>query len=886
MKFATATALFALLAPFTEAGKDRKPIVKSSKLQKHITEKGLMKNLRKLNDIAYDNGGNRAFGLPGYDASVDFIYREVSKLKGFTAWKQDFPGLYTETLAAEVSVDGEVFRTVALTYTPSTPEEGVTRELVHGPEGDAGCSVDNYAGLDVEDKIVLVERGLCPDATTFAGKLKAAAAAGAVAVVIYNSDSAKLTAGTLSAPNPDEYVPAALIDQEPGQALTARLTAGETVEVFVKIIQTIEERITHNVFAETKGGDGSNLIVLGAHLDSVKAGPGINDDGSGTSLILELAKALQNYSTKLKVRFGWWGAEENGLVGSRFYVNNLSTEEINDLLLYINFDMVSRGYYGVFDGTGEKIGPGGPPGSDVIEDLFIEYFTAKGLVVTPVGLTGGTDYVPFLNVINKPVGGLFTGTGLAQDACYHQACDNITNPVPETITVNAKAAAHVLSVLAVDGVKLIPKTPVNTTTATIRLEPRLAGNTSTLTQREAPYSSSSAHDLSGTDADPVLEASRLADSTVPDGGRGWVVIAACAVVAWWFVGTSYSWGIIQDALVTEGIGSPSTLAFVGSLSTALISALAIINARVIRWMGSQRTAMLGVSFLGLSAITSSFAVKNIAGLFFTSGILLGLGLSLCFMTVSVTPAQYFNRKRGLANGIVFAGGGLGGAVTSYGLDALILKFGPAWTYRILGIATLVTGLPAAWFIQERTPIRTASLIEWRLFKDPAFALIFAVGAIGTFPLFVPPFFIPLYSRSMGLSSSTGAGLLAAFNFSSAVGRIICGHFCDIFGPLNTLMVSLMLTAISMLTLWPASTSLAPLAVFVVVNGASNGGFFATMPTVGAPIAGYLLESYGGADSGLQAYRPAMFYAGALALGATGLVAFMRFRTNQSLFVKV
>ncbi|KAH6976437.1 major facilitator superfamily domain-containing protein [Ilyonectria sp. MPI-CAGE-AT-0026] len=447
----------------------------------------------------------------------------------------------------------------------------------------------------------------------------------------------------------------------------------------------------------------------------------------------------------------------------------------------------------------------------------------------------------------------------------------------------------------------------------IRLEPLPPGtNTNVVTQREGLDSSSARH-LSASEADPVLEASRAADSAVPDGGRGWIVIAACAIVAWWFVGTSYSWGIIQDALVTEGIASPSTLAFVGSLSAALISALAIVNARVIRWMGSQRTAMLGVSFLGLSAITSSFTVKNITGLFFTSGILLGLGLSLCFMTVSVTPAQYFNRRRGLANGIVFAGGGLGGAVTSYGLDALILKFGPAWTYRILGIATLVTGLPAAWFIQERTPIRTAGFIEWRLFKDPGFVLIFAVGAIGTFPLFVPPFFIPLYSRSMGLSSSTGAGLLAGFNFASAVGRIICGHFCDVFGPLNTLMVSLMLTAISMLTLWPASTSLAPLAVFVVVNGASNGGFFATMPTVvsntfgsarvsiamgmivtgwvggylmGAPIAGYLLESYGGADSGLQAYRPAMFYAGALALGASGLVAFMRFRTNQKLFVKV
>ena len=100
-----------------------------------------------------------------------------------------------------------------------------------------------------------------------------------------------------------------------------------------------------------------------------------------------------------------------------------------------------------------------------------------------------------------------------------------------------------------------------------------------------------------------------------------------------------------------------------------------------------------------------------------------------------------------------------------------------------------------------------------------------------FPLFVAPFFLPLYSRSVGLSSSTGAGLLAAFNFSSAVGRIICGLLCDKLGPLNTLFLSLLLTAVSMLALWPASTTLAPLAAFVVINGAANGGFFAAMPTV-------------------------------------------------------
>lgn len=427
----------------------------------------LMKNLEILNDIAYANGGNRAFGLPGYDASVEFIHGEVSKLKGFDVWIQDLPALFTETQKAEVTVGNETYRTVALTYTPSTPEEGVTLPLVHGPEGEAGCFLENYDDLDVEGKIVLIERWPCPDHTTFAGRVRPAAAAGAVAVVIYNSDPAKLTAGTLSNPSPD-YVPTGLIDQEPGQALKARLAAGESITAFVNIVQLIEERITQNVFAETKGGDPKNFIQLGAHLDSVQAGPGINDDGSGTSLILEVAKGLSHFSTNLKVRFSWWAAEENGLWGSRFYVNNLTASAVDDLLLYLNFDMVSRGFYGVFDGTGEVEAPGGPPGSDIIGKLFDDYLTGQGFETVPVGLTGGSDYVPFLEVIQKPVGGLFTGTGAEQDACYHQACDNITNPVPETIYNNAKAAAHVLSILAQDGVELIPKTPGNSTIGAIK----------------------------------------------------------------------------------------------------------------------------------------------------------------------------------------------------------------------------------------------------------------------------------------------------------------------------------------------------------------------------------------------------------------------------------
>jgi MFS family permease len=134
--------------------------------------------------------------------------------------------------------------------------------------------------------------------------------------------------------------------------------------------------------------------------------------------------------------------------------------------------------------------------------------------------------------------------------------------------------------------------------------------------------------------------------------------------------------------------------------------------------------------------------------------------------------------------------------------------------------------------------RTSTFVKYliihftrRLFRRFQFVVLFLAGAVATFPLFVPPFFLPLYGASLGLSASAGAGLVAGFNFSSAVGRLGFGFMSDVLGPLNTLFLSLLLSATSMLVLWPASSTLAPLIAFVAINGAANGGFFSTMPTV-------------------------------------------------------
>ena len=283
------------------------------------------------------------------------------------------------------------------------------------------------------------------------------------------------------------------------------------------------------------------------------------------------------------------------------------------------------------------------------------------------------------------------------------------------------------------------------------------------------------------------------------------------------------------------------------------------------------------------------------------------------MAVSVIPAQYFQRKRGLANGIVFAGGGLGGAAISIAAEQLIRRLGTAWAFRVTGLLTLATGLPAAWLLRERSRRLRTTFIDWRLFKNPRFSLLFLAGMIAMFPLFVPPFFLPLYAQSLNLSSATGAALVAGFNFSSALGRITMGLLCDRLGPINTLFLSLLLSGLSMLLMWPFSGGLGLLLAFAIVNGFGNGGFFSTMPTVvgnvfgservalafgmivtgwsggylaGAPIAGYLLSAFGGEAAGLRAFRPAVFYAGSMAMGAAGLVLAMRVLTERKLLKRL
>ena len=170
-----------------------------------------------------------------------------------------------------------------------------------------------------------------------------AGSAGAAAAVIYNNAAGGFN-GTLGAPPRPEgdYIASISITQELGTSYVESITGGATINATVDVTTDVQNVSTYNVLATTKSGDHSNKLALGAHTDSVLAGPGINDDGSGTVGILEVAKALSKYEIKNAVTFGFWAGEEEGLLGSTYYVENLPANESALIRAYLNFDMVSH----------------------------------------------------------------------------------------------------------------------------------------------------------------------------------------------------------------------------------------------------------------------------------------------------------------------------------------------------------------------------------------------------------------------------------------------------------------------------------------------------------------------------------------------------------------
>jgi Zn-dependent M28 family amino/carboxypeptidase len=371
-----------------------------------VTTDAMMAHLTKLQDIANANNGTRAVGTPGYEASVDYVVNTLRN-SGFDVQTPEFSARVSHTDKPAVIVGGKAVEARALDFSVGTPPGGVSGPLVAAPSGDSpGCKASDFDGLPVQGAVVLVDRGTCP----FAQKEDAAAQRGAVAMIVADNVDEQQLDATLG-PNTDVKIPVVSVAKSIGIQMRAR--PGPTTIKLNASVQSIEAR---NVIAQTKTGSTTDVVMAGAHLDSVPEGPGINDNGSGVAAVLETAVQLGNSPpVHNAVRFGFWGAEELGLIGSRNYVESLDLDGLKDIALYLNFDMLASPNPGYFTYDGDQSlpidareGPAAPEGSAGIERTLAAYLGWAERTPQATSFDGRSDYDGFA-LAGIPAGGLFSG---------------------------------------------------------------------------------------------------------------------------------------------------------------------------------------------------------------------------------------------------------------------------------------------------------------------------------------------------------------------------------------------------------------------------------------------------------------------------------------------
>ena len=458
----------------------------SAKLRKAVTVEGILEHETAFQEIADAAAGNRLSGAPGYDDSAEYVAARAAAA-GYNVAVQEFEYVLdfladfeapvlsieggTEFVAgiAGASLGGDfgsMYKTTPYSIDITAPVWAIDLALpATGPPNTStsGCEAGDYAGVP-PGAIIIVQRGTC----TFAQKFTLADASPAGAMVFINEGQAGRTEPLWFNFDGIE-IPTFAATVETGTELANGVLSGDTgTTARFKIEWRPGTYTTTNVIAETTGGDPNNVIVVGAHLDSVGVGPGINDNGSGSATILEIAEQMSKVKPRNQVRFMWFGAEESGLLGSEAYVESLSEQEQSQIAAMLNFDMVGSPNFVrfVYDGDLSDSPPlpgGAPEGSAQIEQLFLDYFASQGLPTEPTAFDGRSDYGPFLEA-DIPAGGLFTGAegiktaqqaaiyggvvGAQYDPCYHLSCDDIDNLSRTALDQMSDAAAHATISLA------------------------------------------------------------------------------------------------------------------------------------------------------------------------------------------------------------------------------------------------------------------------------------------------------------------------------------------------------------------------------------------------------------------------------------------------------
>jgi hypothetical protein len=469
-----------------------------------IQQDDLWHHMQQFQAIADANPGpdghpSRNSGEPGYKASVDYV-ANLMREAGYDVTIQPYKFTYSAYVGtptwSEVSPTARSF-VVGTDWNPGQsngtatnaeiqPAGGIVLPPTPSPSSASGCSPADFNGFTA-GRIALIQRGSC----NFGVKVQNAEAAGASGVVIFNEGNPGRTAvlnGSLVDANNNPFVPAipvAFTSFDIGQSLYNEYQAGSTPTMSLSIGVIVDpNREDYNVIAESKGGDKNHVVVVDAHLDAIY-GAGMLDNASGSATILDIAQKMKNVNPRNKLRFIWFGGEEKGLLGSSYYVNNLSKTDLSHIGYDLDADVTATPNYliGVLD-------PAGPDlfgrtvtstfpnrvykPSTIARDQGVDYLDSIGKnheFLSPVG----TDAFSF-NAVGVPASGVLTG----QDCCKAQEevnlfggftgnfegnvpsidggcvdnpfrwCDNLSNNDPEVLTFMSRTFANMVVGMAFD----------------------------------------------------------------------------------------------------------------------------------------------------------------------------------------------------------------------------------------------------------------------------------------------------------------------------------------------------------------------------------------------------------------------------------------------------
>ncbi|KAF9189589.1 hypothetical protein BGZ50_000689 [Haplosporangium sp. Z 11] len=405
--------------------------------------------------------------------------------------------------------------------------------------------------------------------------------------------------------------------------------------------------------------------------------------------------------------------------------------------------------------------------------------------------------------------------------------------------------------------------------------------------------------------DPSMQGKLL---DYPEGGFGWLVVLASFIINFWAFGPTITFGVYQAHFLHENTfpgALPTDLSWVGSLGIASMFILGPFIAPMIRFMGLRAVVALGIVIASLGFIIASFATQ-LWHLYVTQGFLFGVGGGIVFFSSTSVTAQYFEKRRGLANGIAVAGSGIGGLALAPLTRYLVAKVGIQWCQRIIGFCILGFMAAVFAFVKPRVKaVKMGPIFDFSVFKVPGFMYLLMTAFVVTFGYMVPIFLIPTYVQvELGLDATIGANLISTFSGINAASRIILGVAADKLGRTNTLFTCCFMAGLSCVAIWSVSSNITILTVFMVFYGLFGGGFISIFPVVvaqvvgverlapalgilffgnvvgnllGAPIATAIMKAQGGS------YMGAILFAGFTPIVAAIFVLFIRFRINKKIF---